>query len=90
MAVNIYTISLGASQSYLIQDKGAIMIDVGAPKKINNFIKEAIAELKKVIWPNKKDLKNSTIIVITTIIIASIFIGLVDLFFTKVLTLFMG
>jgi preprotein translocase subunit SecE len=58
--------------------------------KINNFIKEAIAELKKVIWPNKKDLKNSTIIVITTIIIASIFIGLVDLFFTKVLTLFMG
>ena len=58
--------------------------------KINNFLKEAIAELKKVIWPNKKDLKNSTIIVITTIIIASIYIGLVDLFFTKVLTLFMG
>lgn len=57
--------------------------------KINNFIKEAIAELKKVIWPTKKDLKNSTIVVISTIIIVSIFIGLVDLFFTKVLTLFM-
>ena len=56
--------------------------------KINNFIKEAIAELKKVIWPTKKELKNSTIVVITTIIIASIFIGLVDIFFTKVLTLF--
>jgi len=56
--------------------------------KINNFIKEAIAELKKVIWPTKKDLKNSTIVVISTIIIASIFIGLVDIFFTKVLTLF--
>ncbi|HER25302.1 MAG TPA: preprotein translocase subunit SecE [Candidatus Atribacteria bacterium] len=57
--------------------------------KINNFIKEAIAELKKVIWPTKKDLKNSTIVVISTIIMASIFIGLVDVFFTKVLTLFM-
>lgn len=57
--------------------------------KINNFMKEAIAELKKVIWPNKKDLKNSTIVVISTIIIASIFIGLVDMFFTKTLTLFM-
>ena len=56
--------------------------------KINNFIKEAIAELKKVIWPTQKDLKNSTIVVITTIIIASIFIGLVDIFFTKALTLF--
>ena len=56
--------------------------------KINNFIKEAIAELRKVIWPTKKDLKNSTIVVISTIIIASIFIGLIDIFFTKVLTLF--
>ena len=56
--------------------------------KINNFIKEAMAELKKVIWPTKKDLKNSTIVVITTIIIASIFIGLIDIFFTKALTLF--
>ena len=57
--------------------------------KINNFIKEARAELKKVIWPTKKDLKNSTVVVITTIIISSIFIGLVDIFFTKALTLFM-
>ncbi len=57
--------------------------------KINNFIKEAIAELKKVIWPTQKELKNSTIVVISTIIIASIFIGLVDIFFTKALTLFM-
>ena len=57
--------------------------------KINNFIKEAISELRKVIWPTKKDLKNSTIVVISTIIIASIFIGLIDIFFTKVLTLFM-
>lgn len=56
--------------------------------KISNFIKESIAELKKVIWPTKKDLKSSTIVVITTIIIASIFIGLIDLFFTKALTLF--
>ena len=57
--------------------------------KINNFIKEAIAELKKVIWPTQKELKNSTIVVISTIIIASIFIGLIDIFFTKALTLFM-
>ena len=57
--------------------------------KIINFMKEAIAELKKVIWPNRKELKNSTIIVISTIIFVSIFIGIVDLLFTKGLTLFM-
>jgi preprotein translocase subunit SecE len=57
--------------------------------KIINFIKEAIAELKKVIWPSRKELKNSTIVVVFTIIIASVFIGLIDLIFTKILTLFM-
>jgi len=57
--------------------------------KIINFIREAIAELKRVIWPNRKELKNSTIIVISTIIFFSIFIGIFDLFFTKALTLFM-
>ena len=57
--------------------------------KIINFIKEALAELKKVIWPSRKELKNSTIAVVFTIIIASVFIGLIDLVFTKILTLFM-
>ena len=57
--------------------------------KIINFIREAIAELKKVIWPSRKELKNSTIVVVFTIIIASVFIGLIDLVFTKILTLFM-
>ncbi|MEA2088106.1 MAG: preprotein translocase subunit SecE [Candidatus Caldatribacteriota bacterium] len=57
--------------------------------KISSFIKEAITELKRVIWPNRKELKNSTITVISTIIIVSIFVGLVDLVFTNILTLFM-
>jgi len=39
MPVNIYPISLGITQCYLVQDKGAILIDVGAPKKIKPFIK---------------------------------------------------
>lgn len=55
--------------------------------KVVNFIKEAITELKKVVWPNRKDLKNSTIVVISTIIIASVFVGIVDLVFVRLLTL---
>ena len=39
MSVNIYPISLGVAQCYVIQDKGAIMIDAGAPGKINFFLK---------------------------------------------------
>jgi len=57
--------------------------------KIKSFLRESFAELKKVIWPNRNELKNSTVTVISTIIIVSIFIGLVDLIFTNILTLFM-
>lgn len=57
--------------------------------KIGSFLREAVYELKKVIWPNKNELKNSTMTVISTIIIISVFIGLVDLIFTNILTLFM-
>ncbi len=39
MSVNIYPISMGVAQCFVIQDKGVIMIDVGAPKKIKYFIK---------------------------------------------------
>ncbi|HBY57471.1 MAG TPA: preprotein translocase subunit SecE [Candidatus Atribacteria bacterium] len=54
--------------------------------KVINFIKEAITELKKVVWPNRKDLKNSTIVVISTIIISSVFVGVIDLVFVRLLT----
>jgi preprotein translocase subunit SecE len=54
-----------------------------------SFLREAVSELKRVIWPNRKELKNSTATVISTIIIVSIFIGLVDLIFTNILTIFM-
>jgi len=57
--------------------------------KIGSFLREATYELKKVIWPNKNELKNSTMTVISTIIIISVFIGFVDLIFTNILTLFM-
>ena len=57
--------------------------------KIGSFLREAVYELKKVIWPNKNELKNSTMTVISAIMIISVFIGLVDLIFTNILTLFM-
>lgn len=44
MSMNIYTITLGFDHCYIIQDKGTIMVDGGAPKTGKKFIK-AIEEL---------------------------------------------
>jgi len=39
MGANIYPIPLGVDHCYLIQDKGIIMVDGGAPKKVKEFTK---------------------------------------------------
>jgi len=44
MSVNIYPITLGFDHCYIIQDKGTIMIDGGAPKELKEFTK-AIEEI---------------------------------------------
>ena len=52
------------------------------------FLKEARAELGKVTWPTRKELYESTILVIVSVILITIFIGAVDFVFNKMLQFF--
>lgn len=47
-------------------------------EKIKQFIKEVIAELKKVSWPTMADLKDSTIVVIIAALFLGCFVGFAD------------
>jgi preprotein translocase subunit SecE len=47
-------------------------------KKIIQFFKESVAELKKVVWPTKDDIISSTKIVIVSTVMISIVLGAVD------------
>ncbi len=47
-------------------------------EKIQKFLKEVIAELRKVTWPTKQELIGSTIVTIVVSLIVAIFIGVVD------------
>ena len=47
-------------------------------KKIVQFIKEVKNELKKVTWPGRKEVINSTIVVLIATAILTIFLYLVD------------
>ncbi|MDD4363166.1 MAG: preprotein translocase subunit SecE [Atribacterota bacterium] len=55
-------------------------------QKIINFIKEARTELKKVTWPNRKQLISSTIVVMITVALVAVFLGIVDLVFSRIVT----
>ena len=56
--------------------------------KIKNYLKETVAEMKKVAWPDKKYITAATIIVLIIIIAMGIFIVLVDLGFARFFKLF--
>ncbi len=55
-------------------------------KKIIAFFKEVQLELKKVTWPQRKDVIKSTTVVITTISLVALFLYLVDLSLQRVVS----
>ena len=47
--------------------------------KIINFFTGIVREMKKVTWPKREELKESTIVVIVTSLIFAVFVYIVDL-----------
>jgi preprotein translocase subunit SecE len=56
-------------------------------KKFVDFIQEVKLELKKVVFPTKKEVIGSTWVVITTVLICAFFLGLVDMGLGRLMTL---
>lgn len=54
--------------------------------KIKKFLREVKAELKKVNWPNQNVLLSYTTVVIVTVLVVMLFIGGVDLIFSRIIT----
>lgn len=53
--------------------------------KTQNFFNEVVAELKKSAWPTRKELIDSTLIVIVTMIILGVFVAFADVVFVKII-----
>ncbi len=58
--------------------------------KIFSFLREARAELKRVTWPNKKQVWVSTLLVIVVTLLVSAYLGILDLIFTAVFSKIVG
>ena len=60
-------------------------------EKITRFLKEVVAELRKVTWPSKDELVGSTIVTIVVSLVVALFIGVVDRILTLIVhTIFGG
>jgi preprotein translocase subunit SecE len=58
--------------------------------RIKTFFKEVKIELKKVVFPDRDTVIGSTKVVILTVLIISLFLGLVDLGLTKLVSFSLG
>jgi len=54
-------------------------------EKIINFFEDVVKEMKKVTWPTKDELFESTKIVIVACLILSVFTYVIDMFINQVL-----
>ena len=57
---------------------------------VYNYLKQVVAELRKVIWPNRKQMGTYTSVVLAFLVFMVTFIGLVDLGLAKLVLLVFG
>lgn len=55
--------------------------------KTRDFLAEVVVELKKSAWPTRRELVDSTIVVIVTVLALGMFVAFADLVFLKFVSL---
>jgi len=58
--------------------------------KIQKYLKETMAELRKMTWPSKEELIGSTVVTVVVSLIVAIFIGIVDRALLQVVQVIFG
>jgi preprotein translocase subunit SecE len=53
-------------------------------RRTREFIREVVAEFRKVTWPSRQELINSTVVVITVTVVVALFLGGVDIVLARI------
>lgn len=59
-------------------------------ERIRRFFREVRAEVRKVVWPTRKELTTYTMVVVVTVLVVAVLLGIVDLAVSEVLALIIG
>ena len=55
-----------------------------------NYLREVVFELKKVVWPSRKETLGSTAVVLMIVGLVAVFLGIVDLVLSRLVKLLVG
>lgn len=58
--------------------------------RMSRFVKDMIGEMKKVVWPSKKQTVNNTLVVLAFMVFMAVIIGVFDFGVVKLLQLIFG
>jgi preprotein translocase subunit SecE len=53
-------------------------------RRAQEFIREVVAEFRKVAWPSRQELINSTVVVIAVTVVVALFLGAVDVVLARI------
>ncbi len=59
-------------------------------KSIAEYFNDVKSELKKVTWPNRQEIITSTIVVVVVVIAFTLFVGIVDEVFIRLIKFLLG
>jgi preprotein translocase subunit SecE len=59
-------------------------------EKLKNYLIETRTEIKKVTWPTREELKESTRVVVVATLVLTMFIGVVDQILSRIVKLIFG
>ena len=60
---------------------------MSAMEQVREYLKDVKGELTKVSWPTREELRDSTVVVIVTVLLVAAFIGIVDQGLNRVVAL---
>ncbi len=61
-----------------------------AVEAVRRYFRETIGELRKVNWPSRQEAINLTQIVLAVIVLMTVFLGILDLVFTRIFALLLS
>jgi preprotein translocase subunit SecE len=59
-------------------------------ERIKAYLADTRSELKKVTWPSRQELRESTQVVIVSTLIVTVFVGVVDQILSRIIKLVFG
>jgi len=65
-------------------------MQVAMVTRVREFAQEVLAEFRKVTWPSRQELINSTVVVIVVTVVLALFLGAVDIVLARVVEWILG